>query len=207
LAKKIALVFAFMISWLYSYVFFNKISRIFYLAYSYSLKRLFRKVGKGFYIESPANITGAEFMSIGNNFRCFKRIRLEAYSKHLEFSFKPDIHIGNDVSINYDCHIACINKIFIGDNVLIASKVFITDHYHGEINARAMLTPPSLRKLYSPGEVYIEDNVFIGEGVSIMPNVHIGKNSVIGANSVVTRNLPPNSVAVGVPAKVIKVLN
>ena len=52
-----------------------------------------------------------------------------------------------------------------------------------------------------------KNNVWIGENVSIMPNVTIGENAIIGANSVVTKDIPPNSVAVGAPARFLKTLN
>jgi acetyltransferase-like isoleucine patch superfamily enzyme len=77
---------------------------------------------------------------------------------------------------------------------------------HGEINAEALKTPPSLRKVISKGPVIIEDNVWIGESVAIMPNVTIGRNAIIGANSVVTASIPPNAVAAGIPARVIRIM-
>ena len=66
--------------------------------------------------------------------------------------------------------------------------------------------PPSLRPLFSKGEVVIEDNVWVGEGVVILPGVSIGQNSVIGANSVVTKSFPKNSVIGGNPARLIKII-
>ena len=99
-----------------------------------------------------------------------------------------------------------INKIIIGDNVLTGTKVTITDNSHGIFSEHDLFFPPELRTLQSDGPVIIEDNVWIGDKVTILPNVIIGRNSIIGANSVVTKNVPPNSVAVGIPAKVIKSL-
>ncbi|RZL62547.1 MAG: acyltransferase, partial [Pedobacter sp.] len=116
------------------------------------------------------------------------------------------IIIGNDVSINFDCHIACVNKISIGNNVLMASKVFITDHFHGNASKASIALPPSKRVVESKGPVIIEDNVWVGEGVAIMPNVTIGQNSIIGANAVVTKSFPANSVIAGNPAKLIKTI-
>jgi len=103
-------------------------------------------------------------------------------------------------------HIGCTNKIVIGDNVLIASRVYITDHSHGEVTIDALNIPPNFRPIISKGPVIIEDNVWIGEGVCILSGVTIGKNAIIGANSVVTKNVSPNSVVGGVPARVIKQL-
>jgi acetyltransferase-like isoleucine patch superfamily enzyme len=54
--------------------------------------------------------------------------------------------------------------------------------------------------------VIIDKNVWIGDKVTILSNVHIGKNAVIGANAVVTKDIPANCVAVGNPAKVIKLI-
>ncbi|MBV5277923.1 MAG: acyltransferase [Campylobacteraceae bacterium] len=150
---------------------------------------------------------GLEYVSIGDNFDVCARLRLEAYSKHLDNIYTPELIIGDNVSINYDCHIGCVNKVVIGNNVLIASKVFITDHFHGEITYKSLKLAPNLRKVISKGPVIIEDNVWIGEGVAIMPNVTIGKNSIIGANAVVTKDVPKNSVVGGNPARLIKNIN
>jgi len=174
--------------------------------YWYSLSRRFRQVGKGCFIEYPAVTLGERYIILGNSFQSYAGLRLEAYDKHLGNEYHPEIVIGDNVSLNYNCHIACINRIKIGNNVLMASRVYITDHSHGSIDLEALATPPALRKIYSEGPVIIEDNVWIGEGAVIMPNVRIGKNSIIGANAVVTRDIPSNCVAAGVPARVLKCL-
>lgn len=166
----------------------------------------FFKVGSKFYIEYPARIIGGEYISIGDNFNCFGRLRLEAHSNHNGVAFKPEIIIGDNVSFNTDCHIGCINKIIIGDGVLIASRVFITDHFHGEVTKESIKIPPSKRIVVSKGPVIIEDNVWIGEGVVIMPNITIGANTIIGANSVVTKSFGSDCVIAGAPAKLIKEL-
>jgi len=150
---------------------------------------------------------GLKHISVGNDFYTASGLILEAYDSHLESTYNPEIVIGDNVRIGNDCHIGCVNKIIIGNNVLIASKVFITDHFHGETTAEYMNIPPNARKVISKGPVIIEENVWIGEGVAIMPNVRIGKNSIIGANAVVTKNLPNNCVFAGNPAKIIKKLN
>jgi lipopolysaccharide O-acetyltransferase len=68
------------------------------------------------------------------------------------------------------------------------------------------MEPPGDRKL-STKPVRIEDNVWIGEYVTVLAGVTIGKGSIIGALSVVTSNIPPYAIAVGIPAKVIKIYN
>ncbi|MFZ0596872.1 MAG: acyltransferase [Flavobacterium sp.] len=162
--------------------------------------------GENLFFEYPIYLHGGKYIEIGDCFNSSLRFRLEAYDEHLGYQFTPKIIIGNNVSINSDCHIGAVNEIIIEDGVLIASKVFITDHYHGEISSEGILIPPSERKLFSKGPVKIEKNVWIGEGVAILPNVTIGENSIIGANSVVTKDIPKNSVVGGNPAKVIRTL-
>ena len=174
--------------------------------YSMWISNELKSSGRNIYIQYPIYLHGGCNVIIGENFSAGLRMRLEAYTYHLGYSFSPSIIIGNNVSINHDCHIGAINNIIIEDNVLIASKVFITDHYHGEITSAAIKIPPSERKLYSKGFIKIEKNVWIGEGVAILPNVTIGENSIIGANSVITRNIPKNSIVGGNPARVIRTL-
>lgn len=169
----------------------------------YIVKQL-KRCGKSPRILYPTTSHGLAYISIGENFNASSRLILEAYDSHLENKYTPEITIGDNVRINYDCHIGCVNKVLIGNNVLIASKVFITDHFHGDTTLDSLALPPNLRKVISKGPVIIEDNVWIGEGVAIMPNVKIGKNAIIGANAVVTKDVPSNCVVGGNPAKIIK---
>lgn len=193
-----------------SYIFPLLIVRIWRLASdtfkSGYIKKQFKSCGDNFSVRYPFYYLGLEHITIGDNFSSFPGLRIEAHSQHLNYTFTPEFTIGNNVSVNHDCHFGCSNKVHIGNNVLIASKVFITDHQHGHTTQEALQLPPSERKLFSKGPVIVEDNVWIGEGVSIMPGVTIGANSIIGANAVVTKSFPANSVIGGIPAKLIKTI-
>jgi acetyltransferase-like isoleucine patch superfamily enzyme len=164
----------------------------------------FASCGKGLYIGKDKIIIGPRNIRIGSNFWAGDRIRLETFDCYQNEHYSPSIRIGDNVSISYDCHIGAINLVDIGDNVLIASKVYIADHSHGDVDLQSLNIPPKSRSLFSKGPVIIEECVWIGEAVTILPNVRIGRNSVIGANAVVTKDIPPFSVAVGNPAKIIK---
>ena len=156
-------------------------------------------------IRFPIRIRGKKFISVGKGFTTGFNCRIDAYSNKKE----KVIYIGENVQINDYVHIGAIEKIEIGDNVLIASKVFITDHNHGSysgIDNDSPFSIPKNRKLYS-SKVVIEKNVWLGEFVSVLPGVRIGEGSIIGTMSVVNKNIPPFSIAVGSPARVIKKYN
>lgn len=204
--KKVLRVIAkFVVFLLHPYIIKMIKSIINYVTTEYIVKQL-NKFGSNPIICFPISTLGLNYIEIGNNFRARPYLRIEAYDKHLSNQYAPKIIIGDNVSIDFNCHIGCINQVRIGNNVLIASKVFITDHYHGKIDIQALCIPPDKREIYSSGPVVIKDNVWIGENVAIMPNVTIGYNAIIGANAVVTKSIPDNCVACGVPAKVIKQL-
>jgi len=190
------------------------ISRIYHRSLSIVNNRLFsgkrsipfKHFGKNSFIPRQAIIKNPQYISIGDNFHSLLNLRIEAWDSYQEQHFKPEIVIGNDVCLNTDVHIGCINKVHIGNGVLMASRIYISDHSHGEITKEALLLPPVQRPLVSKGPVIIEDNVWLGEGVCIMPGVTVGKNAIVGANAVVTRDVPPNSVVAGIPARVIRII-
>jgi acetyltransferase-like isoleucine patch superfamily enzyme len=174
--------------------------------FSYSTERALSLVGANLRIDSDSIIINPKYMVIGKNFYAMRGLRLEVFDEYLSQRFNPILTIGDNVIMNTDCHIGCINRIRIGNNVLIASRVFIADHSHGEIDSKDLIKVPAERKLFSKGAVEIGDNVWIGEGVVILPGVKIGENCIVGANSVVTKSFSKNKVIAGIPAKMIKEL-
>ena len=112
-----------------------------------------------------------------------------------------NLKMGNFCSINKGVFINCRDRVVIGNNVTLSPYVQI---HTGMINIENY--DLFLRRKHAIKPVVIEDNVWIASSVIISPGVRIGKNSVIGAGSVVTRDIPPNSLAVGCPARVVKKL-
>jgi acetyltransferase-like isoleucine patch superfamily enzyme len=88
--------------------------------------------------------------------------------------------------------------VSIGNHVLISKGVFFHTHDGGVWIFRNKM--PDIR-VY--GTITIEDNCLIGKNVQLLPNIRIGRNSIVGANSVVISDIPPNSIVMGVPARVI----
>lgn len=155
-------------------------------------------------IRFPFRIRGKQFIKIDDGLTTGFNCRIDAFN-HNNFN-RPLIKIGKNLEMNDDVHIAAVDSVVIGDNVLIASKVYISDHNHGSYKGEIQdspLTTPNSRKIYT-APVVIEKNVWLGEFVCILQGVTIGEGSIIGAMSVVSKNIPPYCIAVGSPAKVIK---
>ena len=156
-------------------------------------------------IRFPIRVRGKKFMTVNKGFTTGFNCRLDAFP---EVSKKQKcIIIGENVQINDNVHIASVNYVEIGNNVLIASKVFISDHDHGSYGGNkkhdSPESIPKQRKL-SYDRVIIEDNVWIGQNVVVLKGVTIGSGSIIGANSLVNKNIPKNSIVVGNPSRIIK---
>lgn len=172
--------------------------------YSILIVKSFHKTGKKFRIGCYAKIRGAKYIDVGDSFRAGSGMRLEAIDEYRGEKFVPHILIGDNFCASEYCHIGAISRIEIGNDVLLGSKVYITDHQHGTTDLLDLKQRPLERKLSSRGFVKIEDSVWIGDGVVILPGVTIGRNSVLGANCVVTKDVPPYSVVAGIPARIIK---
>lgn len=115
---------------------------------------------------------------------------------HCDYGY--NIEIGDNFYANFGCVILDVNKVKIGDNVLLAPNVQIYTATH-PIDPKERIAGKEFAK-----PVVIGNNVWIGGGTIICPEVRIGDNVTIGAGSVVTKDIPNNVVAVGNPCKVIR---
>ncbi|MFD1140869.1 DapH/DapD/GlmU-related protein [Larkinella insperata] len=104
--------------------------------------------------------------------------------------------IGKNVFINHACSFLDIGGITIEDDVQIGPRVNITSENHP--------LDPADRQTLIPRPVVIKRNAWIGAGATILPGVTVGENAVVAAGAVVSRDVPPNTVVAGIPAKVIK---
>lgn len=142
------------------------------------------------------------------------------------------LYVGNGVEFNPYCMVLCLSKtggrieigdnsrvsmfswisaagfLKIGKNVEMGPHVFISDHNHKYENVDIPIISQGITPNYPPRissvSLEIGDDCWIGTNVAIVAPVKIGKHCVIGANSVVNRDIPDYSVAVGSPAKVVK---
>jgi acetyltransferase-like isoleucine patch superfamily enzyme len=111
-----------------------------------------------------------------------------------------DIAIGDNTFVSSFVNIAAKGKVAIGRNVMLANGCRLETGTHGFDDIKL---PIKQQEASSLG-IVIEDDCWLGAGVVVVDNVRIGRGSVIGAGSVVTKNVPPYSIAVGVPARVLK---
>ncbi|MHC6657496.1 LbetaH domain-containing protein [Aeromonas salmonicida] len=169
------------------------------LVVEYIITRIFFQDAR--LIRRPFEIRGASRIRLAKGFTTGRYCRLEAHGAH-----GINLDIGLNCQLNDAVHIAAAESIVIGDDVLIASRVFITDLNHGSYSGMEHSHPDSIcrERSLNAKPVIIESNVWLGEGVVVLPGAKIGKASIIGANSVVSRDIPANSIAVGNPARVIK---
>lgn len=122
--------------------------------------------------------------------------------------YGSNIYFGNNCEVNMNCTFLDDNCIVIGDNALIAPNVQIYTAFH-PTNAADRFGGPKADGSFAfcktqTAPVIIGKNVWIGGGAILMPGVTIGDNVVIGAGSVVTRDIPANTIACGVPCRVIR---
>jgi acetyltransferase-like isoleucine patch superfamily enzyme len=112
-----------------------------------------------------------------------------------------EIEIGNRVWITGHLTVYAEKKVVIEDNVLIAGGVFISDASRGHSTAEL---PYRDQPNEEAASVVIGEGSWLGQNCVIMPGVVIGRRCIVGSNSVVTTSLPPGSVAVGAPARIVK---
>jgi maltose O-acetyltransferase len=129
------------------------------------------------------------------------RVRFEARTVPVELVAyrNAEITVGDGTYINYGVSVSAHQKVSIGANCLVGTYVVIMDSdYHDPLDHTR------------PGEsapIVIEDNVWLGMRSTVLKGVRIGQGSVIGAGAVVTSDIPPRSVAFGVPARVVRSLD
>lgn len=160
-----------------------------------------RQIGWHSQIVSPLKIDGPESIYVGD--KVYIGYRTWLASLPLTGYNDCRLVLEDGCSIGHFNHIYATKSIILHKNVLTADKVYISDNLHGYENIDK---PIMFQPILQNGTVEIGEGTWLGDNVCVL-GVHIGKHCVIGANSVVTHDIPDYSVAVGVPARVIKQFN
>jgi len=108
------------------------------------------------------------------------------------------VHFGKRVVVNFNCSFVDDGDIFIGDDTMIGPNCTLATAIHP--------VSPRLRKykIQRNKPIHIGRNVWLGGGAIILPGVTVGDNSIVGAGSVVTKDVEPNTIVVGNPARVLR---
>jgi acetyltransferase-like isoleucine patch superfamily enzyme len=144
-------------------------------------KKKFRHFGKGAEIRPGAYAIACSKISIGSRVIIRPGTMLFA---------DPRAGEGGTISIEDDVLLGSAVHIYVNNHYFLDSSLPIIDQGHSP-----------------PRSVSVETGAWIGAGAIILPGVSIGRNSVIGAGAIVTKDIPPFSVAVGNPARVIKTIS
>ncbi len=110
------------------------------------------------------------------------------------------VEIGTKTVIGQEVTISAYQRVRIGAECVIADRAMFIDFDHVVVDPEA---PVRMQGIYKR-DVLVGSNVWIGYGAQILRGVTIGDNAIIGASSVVTRDIPANAVAVGTPARVVR---
>lgn len=171
--------------------------RLFVLGFRYFISRIYLrqcdKLGTIVITKQKPKIINKGRIEIGNAVSIWSNITKTRISVHRGGT----VIIGNNNFIN-GAIISAVNKIVIGDNCKFGPFSMILDSDFHEIQDHHLKGKSS--------EVIIEDNVWIGAKTTILKGVRIGTGSVVAIGAVVTKDVPPNSVVAGVPAKVISII-
>ncbi|KST62334.1 transferase [Mastigocoleus testarum BC008] len=171
-------------------------------------KIIFARMGRNVYIQAGSEFLGANAIEIGNDVKIMRDVRLNVKTTNSFIRLGNRVCLDRGVDINVageDC------SIEIGDSSYLGPYVCMSGPGHIKIGQQCLIA--SQTGIYANNHreyglsregITIEDNCWLGTGVRILDGVTIGRGSVVGAGAVVTKDIPPYSVAVGVPAKRIK---
>lgn len=159
-------------------------------------------------VRFPIDIRNKQNIDFGVNLTTGIGCRIECFP--INQTSDKLLKFGKNVQINDYVHITAAYSVEIGNNVLMASKIYISDCSHGSYIGNSDDSDPRVAPAdrdLTVKPVKIQDNVWLGEFVSVLPGVTIGEGTIVGANSVVSKSLPSYVIAVGSPAKPIKFYN
>lgn len=169
-------------SYLYMYVNGNLISR------KFRKNGILPRIGFGCVIYYPQKIEIGDNVTIGNYVTLYNESKVIG------------IKIGNNTHIGDHSYLSGVGGLEIGENVAISSGVRIYSHSNDYKNSNKPIS-----EQVKKDKIIIGNNILIGANVAILPGVKIGNNSVVGAGAVVTKNVPKNTIVIGVPAKPLKI--
>jgi acetyltransferase-like isoleucine patch superfamily enzyme len=157
----------------------------------------FAAFGRKSVIAPPVRLSGERRIAIGSRVYVGAGSWLQALGE----GAAPAIEIGDGTSIAGHCVISATQSVRLGERVLLARGIYISDHIHAYEDTTRAVIDQGIAKV---APVEIGDGAWLGENVVVAPGVTIGTGAVIGGNAVVVEDVPAHSLAVGVPARVVR---
>ena len=147
-------------------------------------------------------------VTLGKDVKIFDFVNLYGCSIDDNSKIGTFVEIQKNVSVGKNCkissHTFICEGVHIEDNVFVGHNVtFINDEFPKSVNIDGSL---QTEKDWTLIETFVKKGASIGSSATIICGVTIGENSIVGAGAVVTKNVPPNSVVAGVPAKIVREL-
>ncbi len=162
-----------------------------------------QQVGANFRMEQLPYLTGRGDIVVGAGVRLSGKPSFAFNNRH---HMRPQIAIGDNTFIGHNCAVIAGRKIEIGENCLIAGGVRISDQDGHPVDAnRRRAGEPTPIEGINP--VSVGNDVWIGEGAVILKGVRIGDRSIVGGRAVVTKDVEPDTIVAGNPARVVKKLS
>lgn len=154
------------------------------------------------HVGTRVRLRGRPVIRNGGRMIIGQRVQLVSTVATLELVSEPGatLEIGERSLVNYGTSISAAESVRIGARCHIGTHVMMMDNSFHRLEPERRLERPE------SAPIVIEDDVWIGGRAIVLPGVTIGAGSAVGAGSIVTRDLPPRSLAVGCPARVVRVL-
>lgn len=168
------------------------------MAHTRALSLLGYRGSHDVHLEPGVRITDPSGLVMGHRVRLCRGVKVDCLALGDQGAV-GQCSIGDGVFVGERTTISCYAKIVIGAATMIAHNCSIMDANHGTAPGVPLRQQPGY-----PAEVIIGEDCWLGTGVIVLPGVTIGNGTIVGAGSVVTANLPPNVVAAGVPARVLR---
>jgi acetyltransferase-like isoleucine patch superfamily enzyme len=143
-------------------------------------------------VQGVPEVQGTGRIKVGRNLFLYRELYLETEEEGV-------IELGDDVVMSRGVHVVSFSRVSIGKGAMIGEYVSIRDANHRIDNEL-----PIRDSGHQTAPITIGPNAWVGRGVTVLAGVTIGAGAIVGANAVVTRDLPPFSIAVGIPARVVK---
>jgi acetyltransferase-like isoleucine patch superfamily enzyme len=158
----------------------------------------FAEFGASTVLQPPIRLKGESRIAVGSSVFIGPNSWLLVHRQDAE---GVAISIGDGTNIVGNCVISAVLSVVVGQDVLMAQNVYISDHTHAfDDPSRAVIKQGKT----GIAPVVIGDGAWLGQNVLVGPGVRIGKGAVVGANSVVLSDVPDHGVAAGTPARLIR---